>query len=1337
MVMLKKICAAVSCLAITFSALMAPGSTVAAGSISPDIQSKASKITSTDFENDYMSMVYNLDNGLSSMEINTITQTKDGFIWIGGYSGLYRYDGSRFTKVEFDMEIQNVMTLYTDSRNNLWIGTNDTGLIRYSTEDESVAHYSTENGLSSNSIRDVCEDNNHNIYVGTSGALSIIQASGDVITLDDIPETGYTKELVRLPNEMMAGVTLSGNFYLIKNNQVALNYKFELEDGVFFTSVAAGNDGSVVIGTSSNTIYNMEIGETSVDIKLFAKTDSLTSITKITSDSVTGGYFICADNGLGYVSDKGKFTSISIASFDNSISEAIRDFQNNVWFCSNRQGVCKLSLNPFKKISDSSDNVANSVLEYHDDIYIGTDSGLIVLNKDTHQPRSYPFIQLFDGVRVRNIMKDSKDNLWISTYGVDGLICIDPEKNVTCYNENTAGTKGSRFRSAIETHDGTIVAAGNIGITFIKDGKVVGTLDEYDGLVTTQILSLAETDDGTILAGSDGDGIYVIRDMKLVDHIDEEEGLTTPVVLRIVKCRQGYLYITSNAIYYDNNETITKLDKFPYSNNYDAYFTDDGTVWISSSAGIYIVPESDFLSNTDYNYKLVNRFRGFDTTLTANAWNYVDENGSFYLCCSDGVRVVSIPEYNQADTDYNLSIGRVIINNQDIIHSEDGEYIIPASANRITIEPAVLNFTLSNPLIHIYLEDFDNEGITLYQNELTPIEYTNLPYGSYDFHIQIIDESTHNLLYEKVITINKEAHLYEHTYFKVYLYFVICLFVIFITWLIAKYKNITIVKKQIEEIRAAKEEADNANLAKSRFIANMSHEIRTPINTIIGMNELILREDCSAIVNNYSINIKNASHSLLSIINDILDLSKIESGKMNIIETEYSTNELLLETATMLKVKSKEKNIWYNLDFDTSLPTKLLGDDVRIRQIILNLLSNAVKYTEKGSVTFSVKVQDICDETVKLYIGVKDTGIGIKEEEMHKLFEAFERLDENKNAKIQGTGLGLSITSDLLTLMGSKLEVESEYEKGSCFSFVIEQRVIDSTPIGEFRLNAASAASQKYTSLFTAPNATALIIDDNDMNLAVVKGLLKQTMLQLDTGLSGEECLSAIRTKHYDIILLDHMMPGMDGIETLSRIKSGEHMCKDVPVIALTANATYDAKRMYIDHGFTDYLSKPINPKELEELLARYLPAEKVRLTSAEGSMPEKKSEGSTVSATDIRVNEADSYLNTGSGIKYCAGDADFYSEMLETFSKQAKEKLPRLKELYTSKSWNEYRIEVHGLKSTSRTVGADILSDMALTLESACRENDTATIEENHETLILIYNNTLEEINRYTAKFE
>lgn len=536
-------------------------------------------------------------------------------------------------------------------------------------------------------------------------------------------------------------------------------------------------------------------------------------------------------------------------------------------------------------------------------------------------------------------------------------------------------------------------------------------------------------------------------------------------------------------------------------------------------------------------------------------------------------------------------------------------------------------------------------------------------------------------------------------------------------------EDVSSERAERELLRSEAEKNAAANQAKSAFLANMSHEIRTPINAVLGMDEMILRESEDQAILEYAVNIKNAGANLLEIVNEILDFSKIEAGKMEILPDNYDISSLVVDLVNMINERAKKKELAFIINADPNLPKTLYGDSVRIKQCVLNLLTNAVKYTKEGSVTFTVNFEKISGSTdkIKLTMSVKDTGIGIKNEDMEKLCSPFERIEEEKNKTIEGTGLGMSIVTRLLSMMGTKLEVKSVYGEGSEFSFSVEQSVVDWTSVGDineaYKKNAIQIAG--YKEKLHAPKAHLLFVDDTEMNLEVIKGLLKKTGIKIDTALSGKKTLELVKENVYDILFIDHRMPEMDGIETLHAMKSLEgNLCKDKPCIALTANAISGVKQMYIKEGFTNYLSKPVDPEKLEELIRKYLPKDYIEEGDSSEFEENQADEGENDFLEKLKLIEE---IDLAAALKNCVSE-ELLEKSVKKYHDDVTEKAEELQNLYENEDWKLYCTKVHGLKTTSRIIGALSLSAQAEHLEHCADSGDIDEIHKKHKPFLEEY---------------
>ncbi len=1298
----------------------------------------------------YTTVLYDNKNGLPTSEANAIAETEDGFIWIGSYSGLIRYDGKDFLRISSATGLASVVSLYVDSQQRLWIGTNDNGVGLMSRGYLNL--FNKTNGLPAASVRSITEDDNGLIYLATTRGLCIVNDDLEISVLD-IPHLKgeYIHRILKGPDGLIYGLTKGGSVFILKDLQLVGYYDEKVLgiSGVHAICLDEKNPGNVYLGTQYSEVFYGSFTSTEFDRKSFTNVAPLDYINSLVI--VDDQLFVCADNGVGSIS-KDRFQLYKDFELNNSMEDLMVDYQGNLWFISSKLGVMKIVANQFSDITKQCglpETVATSTCMYNDLLLIGNKNNGIYAIRDGKEVDFIPMtsahtssgraidhnnlIDMLKGITIRSIVRDSKNNLWISTYSDYGLIRFNGTE-ATCFTEED-GMPSNRMRVAKECANGDIIVGCIGGVAILHNDEVVKTYGTDDGIYNAEILTVDEAPNGDILAGSDGGGLFIISNGKITN-INTDNGLSSDIIMRVKKDEEHGVYwlVTSNAIgYLDADYTPHILWDFPYSNNFDIISDNAGKLWILSSNGIYVVPADRLLSGKEYTYNFYDSSNGLPCIATANSYNELTDDGDLYIAGTTGVAKININEPFEDVSSLKIDVPYIEADGWQVYPDENGVFNLSKDVNKVDITCYIFTYAFMNPQITYHLEGFDSGDYTVKRSDFGTISYTNLPGGKYKFVLRAESSEGHEIK-EYSFDINKQKAFYEYLYAQILLAIAGMTLVGLLVW---RLMHITIISRQYEQIRAAKEDAERANTAKSRFLANMSHEIRTPINTIMGMNEMILREDTSNVpqgyansITVYASNIKIATGSLLELINELLDLSKIESGKMETINQEYDTYDFIQSLTMMIKVRSNQKDLTFETQIDESLPKTLYGDVGKLKEVLLNLLTNAVKYTEKGSFTLILRREALEDDNCRIYFAVKDTGIGIKEEDMDKLFTAFKRLEELKNSGIQGTGLGLDISKKYVELMGGNLEVESVYGEGSTFFFTLDQKVIDSTPIGPYKCNAPNKPIEQYVPEFIAPDARILVVDDNEMNLQVIKGLLKGIQSKLKLVTSGKACLELLSKENFDIVLLDHMMPEMDGIETLERIRE---INKDIIVIALTANIMNGGAQFYKNAGFQDYLSKPVDTVALELMLMKHLRKELILPIDEDSKKNASASESSEKASTpELPENMQWIYdvqgIDVADGLKY-TGMPDLFIKFLDSFYTSLDAKSKEIEDAYNTGDIELYTIKVHALKSTSRIMGAKELSKLAEEMEYAGKANDMEKINTKTPELLTLYRSYKEKL--------
>lgn len=531
-------------------------------------------------------------------------------------------------------------------------------------------------------------------------------------------------------------------------------------------------------------------------------------------------------------------------------------------------------------------------------------------------------------------------------------------------------------------------------------------------------------------------------------------------------------------------------------------------------------------------------------------------------------------------------------------------------------------------------------------------------------------------------------------------------------------------------------QTEDANRAKTNFVSNMSHEIRTPMNSIVGITEILLRSRHSPKEQEYLLNIQSSGRVLLTIINDVLDCSKMEAGKMQLFDEPYDTCSLFHDLRISMENRIGHSGLELIYDIDQDIPCKLKGDMGRIRQVIINLVNNAIKYTEKGSVRFSVHVRQKNTDKVMLYYEVADTGIGIRKEDQKILFDAFQRVEMDRNRYVEGTGLGLTISQNLVNMMGGVIEVESEYGKGSRFFFTIEQTIIDPTPVSAVNYNGQkdNVTEKEAECLFIAPEAHILLVDDNELNLVVAKELLKPLRMQIDTAENGLQAVKMVRGSQYDLVLMDHMMPVMDGIEAAKAIRAlPEDKYQKLPIIALTANAMVDARKEFLNAGMNGFVAKPIDFARICNQLKLWLPKDLVRDVPKEEA---KKLLADDLSDREIQPEDPQMGFSFEEGVKHCGSKAALM-KTIRIFYRTIDSKADKIEQCLKEGLISDYVIEIHALKSSALLIGAVPLSEAAKELEDYGKQGKTEVLEEKTPDVLTLYRDLKNILRPYAEKEE
>ena len=756
--------------------------------------------------NNYVQTIYSSTNGLPCGEANDVAMTRDGIMWIGTYAGLYRYNGREFRWMDSFDSVRNVNCLYVDEEGRLWIGTNDNGLsIMINEQVVNVIDQSL--GLPSNAVKDIVRSSDGYYYIGTTGSMQILTLNCGLKKLNTLPEVNYADQMAADDRGNVAAVTNDGTLFLLQQGQIVSSRQLP-ERQTVFKSCAFDRDGCLLAATSGNEIFRFDISRGWFEFLGVNRYEGLESIKNMYMME-QGGMFICADNGVGFVTADGTYEKINTNDFNNSIDNMLIDYQGNLWFTSSRLGLLRMAQSDFRDIYTTAGmekQVANTVVRWNDTWYFGTDKGMDAVDlKGQHRIRD-AVTDRFEGIRIRCMTVDREGHLWVCTYG-SGLVEMEADGTEYVYNRDN-GAFGNRARAAAQLRDGTILAAGDTGLSFIRDHKVQKTITYTEGKISSMVLTITELPDGTILAGTDGNGLAVIENGEVTRMLTRNDGLSSEVILRTVTdAEDGVFVVTSNGLcYMDNDRSIRKLDNFPYFNNYDIWVKGRDSLFVLSSAGIYTVNRNELLSSKEtVSCELLDSRRGLNSSLTANAWTWFDETtGDLYLPCDTGVFVINTETFSSGARAYRMSVSSVRLDGTAHVAERSVTMKIPRGISRVEIFPEVINYTIQDPNVGYMLEGFDREWTIVPLNSLNSISYTNLRAGDYVFRLAVFDNSREHMVDERTYTFTKEREMYDSGWFILYLLSVPLITAGWIIWLFVRRHE----RKMEEELKTANQQVE-------------------------------------------------------------------------------------------------------------------------------------------------------------------------------------------------------------------------------------------------------------------------------------------------------------------------------------------------------------------------------------------------------------------------------------------------------------------------------------------------------------------------------------------------
>lgn len=1072
--------------------------------------------------NAYVSQVYNNSNGMMSSEANVIEETDDGIIWIGSYAGLTRYDGNKFEFIN-KRGLTNVTSLLNDSKGRLWIGTNDNGVVCY--ENNTYTFFTVEDGLPCNSIRCFAEADDGSIYIGTTDKICKIDKKDKISVLDC--ENVYVISLLSYQN-ILFGVDNRGILFAYdsktgKELEIAGN-----GNQAFFNCIKKLKN-EILAGCSGEDIYEVRLDGNEISLRK-KYTVTIKDVMDIREDS-TGKIWLVAENGMGFLTTEKEFVEKKYEDFDTSFESVFEDYQENIWVASSRYGVLKLSkcmfLNLFSQ-SGIEPRVVNAVIFHDRDLYCGTDTGLVILSGTNGKQVENELSTYLGNSRIRCMIKDSEERVWVCTYSDKGLVCMDKDGTITSYTKENSGLTTNRIRCIKELKDKTLAVGTADGLNFLRDGAVVSTITAEDGLKNSQILCIEEDASGNVYVGSDGAGIYVISNYKIKENLTTKDGLSADVVLRMTPYNDGFFVVASNALCYMKDGKIRELTSFPYYNNYDVKIYEN-YAYVFSSNGIYAVNAKEIANDSLFEYRLYTRKDGVTSGLVANSWNIIDEYGIIYFCGNSGVT-----QFYKGSTiqkgNFRCGVDYVMCDGQRI-SEENGVFHIPPATRELEVKSFICNYSLASNKARFFIEGVGITPKAVAMSDINVISISKLPKGRYNLHLQIFDEKGERILQEKVFVLEKDPQVWENTWYKIYLWFVILETVVLVVWNIGLIFQSRERKRELEKVSHELEEKVDLQTKVIQLQQEETKELL--VQTVMALSDAVDAKD------RYT-----SGHS-----KRVANYAKMIAQKMNKSEEEQEKvyRAGLLHDVGKIRVPEAVINKTGKLtddEFELIKVHPVTGYHILKKipgepEMALAAKFHHEKYDGTGYPS-GLKGENIPE--VARIIGVADS---------------YDAMASNRSYR-------KALPQEI---------VRSEIEKGKRTQF--------DPDIADIMLELIDADKEYSMKQTEELEQNILVVDDEPINIKMVEFIMKdEPLYKILKASSGEEALEIVKNQKLDLVLLDVKMPNMDGFETLVHIRE----MSNVPVVFITADKESDTIQKASEYGVDDYLTKPFLPMSLKEV---------------------------------------------------------------------------------------------------------------------------------------------------------